>query len=190
MEVGRPQLGSRPAAARPAVPAGAAAAPAVRRSSGRHAPIRHGAVRTTALRATALRRPAVRRLPAGDRAAVCRTSGGRTSSGWSTDTQIYAEVDPLTGAPRDAIFMSPDDAARLHLCGGDRVALVSEAGRFEGCIFLAPIARGNLQVHWPEGNVLIVRGPVDMPPWLGHRLVLRTGQRRHGKSPSPPRPAV
>jgi hypothetical protein len=38
---------------------------------------------------------------------------------------------------------------------------VSEAGRYEGRVFLAPIARGNLQVHWPEGNVIIPRGLHD-----------------------------
>ena len=28
-------------------------------------------------------------------------------------------------------------------------------------MFLAPITRGNLQVHWPEGNVLIPHGIRD-----------------------------
>jgi hypothetical protein len=31
----------------------------------------------------------------------------------------------------------------------------------EGSVFLAPIAPGNLQVHWPEGNVIIRRGVYD-----------------------------
>ena len=31
----------------------------------------------------------------------------------------------------------------------------------EGKIFFAPIARGNLQVHWPEGNEIIRRGVYD-----------------------------
>jgi hypothetical protein len=31
----------------------------------------------------------------------------------------------------------------------------------DGRVFLAPIARGNLQVHWPEGNVLIPTGFCD-----------------------------
>jgi hypothetical protein len=31
----------------------------------------------------------------------------------------------------------------------------------EGHVFFAPIARGNLQVHWPEANHLIRRGLVD-----------------------------
>jgi len=28
-------------------------------------------------------------------------------------------------------------------------------------VVLAPIAPGNVQVHWPEGNVIIRRGIVD-----------------------------
>src|SRR5206468_4197114 len=84
-----------------------------------------------------------------------------TRRGKQFNTLIYAEVDPLNGAPRDAVLMNPEDAAALHLRGNDRVMLVSEAGRFEGRVFLAPIARGNLQIHWPEGNVIIPRGLTD-----------------------------
>jgi len=84
-----------------------------------------------------------------------------TRRGKQFNTLIYAEVDPLTGAPRDAVFMSADDAARLHLAAGDRVTLVNDHGRLAGRVFLAAIAPGNLQVHWPEGNVLVPRGPVD-----------------------------
>ena len=57
--------------------------------------------------------------------------------------------------------MSPDDAESLHLVQDDRVILKNELGQFEGRIFLAPMARGNLQIHWPEGNALIRRGVVD-----------------------------
>jgi anaerobic selenocysteine-containing dehydrogenase len=57
--------------------------------------------------------------------------------------------------------MNPDDAARCHLKNQDPIVLSNELGRLEGRVFLAPIARGNLQVHWPEGNVLIRRGAVD-----------------------------
>ncbi|HVN84584.1 MAG TPA: FdhF/YdeP family oxidoreductase [Candidatus Binatia bacterium] len=84
-----------------------------------------------------------------------------TRRGKQFNTLIYSDTDPLTGAARDAVFMNPDDAAVLHLANTDRVALVNEHGRLEGRVHLAPIARGNLQVHWPEGNVLIRRGPVD-----------------------------
>ncbi len=81
-----------------------------------------------------------------------------TRRGKQFNTLIYAEIDPLNGAARDSVLMNPDDAAALQLRSNDRVALISQAGRFEGRVFLAPIARGNLQIHWPEGNVVIPRG--------------------------------
>ena len=84
-----------------------------------------------------------------------------TRRGKQFNTLIYADVDPLNGAPRDAVLISSDDAARLHLIHGDRIALVNENGRYEGRAFLAPLAPGNLQIHWPEGNDLIRRGVVD-----------------------------
>jgi predicted molibdopterin-dependent oxidoreductase YjgC len=96
------------------------------------------------------------------------TNGGASNSfivstrrGKQFNTLIYAEIDPLNGAARDSVLMNPDDAAALHLRSNDRVALVSDAGRYEGRVFLAPIARGNLQIHWPEGNVVIPRGLHD-----------------------------
>ena len=57
--------------------------------------------------------------------------------------------------------MNPEDAAEMHVANRDRVALVNQLGRLECRVFIAPIARGNLQVHWPEGNVIISRGKVD-----------------------------
>lgn len=84
-----------------------------------------------------------------------------TRRGKQFNSLIYAEVDPINGAQRDAVLMHPDDAAALHLIHGDCVALTNNVGRFIGRVFLAPIAPGNLQIHWPEGNVIIRRGVVD-----------------------------
>ncbi len=84
-----------------------------------------------------------------------------TRRGKQFNSMIYADVDPLTGAPRDAVFINPDDAAELHLHTEDSITLVNQQGRFRGRVFLAPIARGSLQVHWPEGNVLIASGIVE-----------------------------
>jgi molybdopterin-dependent oxidoreductase alpha subunit len=84
-----------------------------------------------------------------------------TRRGKQFNSMIYAERDPLTGAARDAVFLSPDDAARLHLKQGDRIVLRNQVGSMAGRVFLAPIAAGNVQVHWPEGNVLIASGVVD-----------------------------
>jgi molybdopterin-dependent oxidoreductase alpha subunit len=84
-----------------------------------------------------------------------------TRRGKQFNSLIYAEIDPLNGAPRDAVLMNPEDAAHLNLIQNDRIALTNDLGRYEGRVFLAPIARGNIQVHWPEGNVIIRRGVVE-----------------------------
>jgi anaerobic selenocysteine-containing dehydrogenase len=105
-----------------------------------------------------------------------------TRRGKQFNTLIYQERDPLTGAMRDAVFMNPDDAAALHVMQGDRIALVNDAGRLECRVFLAPIARGNLQVHWPEGNVLLVndrRDPIGGVPDYNARV--RIELLVHGK---------
>src|SRR6185436_6449275 len=84
-----------------------------------------------------------------------------TRRGKQFNSLIYAEVDPINGAARDAVLMNAEDAASLALRHQDRVALTNDIGRYEGRVFLAPIARGNLQIHWPEGNVIIRRGVID-----------------------------
>ncbi len=84
-----------------------------------------------------------------------------TRRGKQFNTLIYAETDPLNGAPRDAVLMSEEDAASLHVKHGDRIVLVNATGRLECSVFLAPIASGCLQVHWPEGNVIIRRDRAD-----------------------------
>lgn len=84
-----------------------------------------------------------------------------TRRGKQFNSMIYAGTDPLNGASRDAVLMNPDDARAAGLRKGDRVILVSEQGRFEGTAFPAPLAAGNLQVHYPEGNALIERGILE-----------------------------
>ena len=84
-----------------------------------------------------------------------------TRRGKQFNTLIYAEVDPLNGASRDAVLMSAEDAAERGFHEGDEIALINDIGRYHGRVFLAPIARGNLQIHWPEGNVILRRGVVD-----------------------------
>ena len=84
-----------------------------------------------------------------------------TRRGKQFNTLIYAETDPLTGADRDAVFMAPADATRLGLVQNESIVLINDLGRYEGRVFLAELAPGNLQVLWPEGNIIIRRGVVD-----------------------------
>lgn len=78
-----------------------------------------------------------------------------TRRGKQFNSMVQREVDPLTGASRDEILISPDDLSRLRLAAGTRVRLRSPSGAFEGRLRPAPIKPGNLEIHWPEGNALL-----------------------------------
>ncbi len=84
-----------------------------------------------------------------------------TRRGKQFNSMIQAEVDPHTGAARDHVFLAPADARRLGLAHDDPIRLENEHGNFRGRAFLADVAPGTLQGHWPEMNVLIGLGPVD-----------------------------
>jgi molybdopterin-dependent oxidoreductase alpha subunit len=78
-----------------------------------------------------------------------------TRRGKQFNSMVQQPVDPLTGAGRDAVFISGADAERLGLPDGAPIRLSSAHGRYEGRVFCAPIKPGNLEVHWPEGNALL-----------------------------------
>jgi molybdopterin-dependent oxidoreductase alpha subunit len=84
-----------------------------------------------------------------------------TRRGKQFNSMVHREKDPLTGAKRDDVFMNETDVQRLGLADGDGVILTSETGNLRGRCRIAPIAPGNVQVHWPEGNVLLKRGVSD-----------------------------
>lgn len=86
-----------------------------------------------------------------------------TRRGKQFNSLIYGKTDPITGAARDAVFMNLDDATALGLVGGDAVRVESASGALEGRVHPAAIAPGNVQVHWPEGNVLLDRASADEP---------------------------
>jgi anaerobic selenocysteine-containing dehydrogenase len=74
---------------------------------------------------------------------------------------VQHAVDPLTGAAREDIFLSQEDAGRLGVRSGDRLRLTSEVGTFTGRARIESIKPGNLAVHWPEGNGLLSREELD-----------------------------
>jgi len=84
-----------------------------------------------------------------------------TRRGKQFNSMIWDDRDSLTGAARDDVLISAEDVARLGLREGQRVRLRSDVGEMEAHVRTAPILARNLQVHWPEGNVLIRRGRVD-----------------------------
>ncbi len=92
-------------------------------------------------------------------------TGGRlvvsTRRGKQFNSMVQRDVDPLTGARRDDVFVSTEDLSRLGLAEGDVVTLRSDWGQFTGRVRRARIKPGNVEVHWPEGNVLLAGDRLD-----------------------------
>jgi molybdopterin-dependent oxidoreductase alpha subunit len=84
-----------------------------------------------------------------------------TRRGKQFNSMIHGKKDPLTGASRDEIFISRDDAARLGLKNGDAIVLRNARGEFHGRARIERVKPGSLQGHWPEVNRLIAAGCLD-----------------------------
>jgi anaerobic selenocysteine-containing dehydrogenase len=84
-----------------------------------------------------------------------------TRRGKQFNTMVMADRDPLTGAIRDAVFLAADDAARLGVQHGDAVVVRSDHGQLRGRVHIAELRSGNVQVFFPEGNVLLPMGRRD-----------------------------
>jgi molybdopterin-dependent oxidoreductase alpha subunit len=84
-----------------------------------------------------------------------------TRRGKQFNSMIQRDVDPLTGARREDIFISKADLTRLGLAEGAAVRLRSTCGAFDGTLREAAIKPGNLEVHWPEGMPLLSGSAID-----------------------------
>jgi predicted molibdopterin-dependent oxidoreductase YjgC len=81
-----------------------------------------------------------------------------TRRGKQFNSMVFAERDPLTGAGRDAVYIDRRDADAIAVSHGDKVLLRSATGTMTGTAHVVDLPRRSLQVHWPEGNVLIDAG--------------------------------
>jgi molybdopterin-dependent oxidoreductase alpha subunit len=81
-----------------------------------------------------------------------------TRRGKQFNTMVHEKKDAITGAARDAVFMNRSDAQALGLRQGDPIVLRNDIGVYHGRVRIAPMKPRNLQVHWPEGNVLLDHG--------------------------------
>jgi predicted molibdopterin-dependent oxidoreductase YjgC len=78
-----------------------------------------------------------------------------TRRGKQFNTMVHSTTDPLTGAARDALFMARADALALGVHEGERVVVTSDVGSLQARVHLADVHPGNVQVFFPEGNVLL-----------------------------------
>jgi len=84
-----------------------------------------------------------------------------TRRGKQFNSIVLGRLDPLTGAARDDVLISVEDARRLGLVDGAALRLRSAHGEFAGRARLAPIKAGNLAAHWPEAMCLLPPDAVD-----------------------------
>ncbi|MDJ0632501.1 MAG: molybdopterin-dependent oxidoreductase, partial [Xenococcaceae cyanobacterium MO_188.B29] len=78
-----------------------------------------------------------------------------TRRGKQFNSMVQEQKDQITGAIREAVLINQNDAEKLGLNQGDRVILKNDLGEYKGKVYTAPIKPGNLQIHWPEGNILL-----------------------------------
>jgi anaerobic selenocysteine-containing dehydrogenase len=113
-----------------------------------------------------------------------------TRRGKQFNSMVFKRGDPLTGAQRDDVLISRDDAGSLGLVDGDRVLLRSDHGEMEARVKTAQIRPGNVQVFWPEANVLIAPGVRDpealIPDFNSVVEVLPVASQRSHPLPDPP----
>jgi molybdopterin-dependent oxidoreductase alpha subunit len=84
-----------------------------------------------------------------------------TRRGKQFNSMIFNDVDPLTGATRDAVYIDHRDANALNVAEGELVLLRSDIGSMKARIKIVALPSRSVQVHWPEGNVLIDAGIND-----------------------------
>lgn len=84
-----------------------------------------------------------------------------TRRGKQFNSMIFNETDPLTGASRDAVYIGSEDAKEFDIDDGQHIELTSSVGHYRGHAKIVDLPRRSLQVHWPEGNVLIDAGLND-----------------------------
>jgi molybdopterin-dependent oxidoreductase alpha subunit len=97
----------------------------------------------------------------GGRASAGLTFLVSTRRGKQFNSMVQREIDPLTGARRDEVLIAQEDLESARMRAGDPVRLRSPNGVFDGRLRAAPIRPGTLEVHWPEGNILLSGSAID-----------------------------
>lgn len=81
-----------------------------------------------------------------------------TRRGKQFNSMIYGEKDAFNNADRYDILINEADANELNIIEGDAIVAYNKFGVYHGRAKYADTREGNIQVYWPEGNVLIPKG--------------------------------
>lgn len=81
-----------------------------------------------------------------------------TRRGKQFNSMIYNEKDPFNDADRYDVLMNADDAKALNISAGDAIVVYNQHGAYHGRAKFENVRAGNIQVYWPEGNVILPKG--------------------------------
>lgn len=81
-----------------------------------------------------------------------------TRRGKQFNSMVYSDTDPFNNAGRYDLLLHPDDARKLGFAEGEQVVAENEHGVFYGYVRTAPLKKGNIELYWPEGNVIMPQG--------------------------------
>ncbi|TWI59143.1 FdhF/YdeP family oxidoreductase [Halalkalibacter nanhaiisediminis] len=81
-----------------------------------------------------------------------------TRRGKQFNSMVYSEYDSFNGADRYDVLMNAEDAKNLNIAERDSVVVYNQHGVFTGNARFVDIAKGNVEVHFPEGNFLLPKG--------------------------------
>ncbi|MGP4081682.1 FdhF/YdeP family oxidoreductase [Pseudalkalibacillus sp. R45] len=81
-----------------------------------------------------------------------------TRRGKQFNSMIYSDQDPFNQAERYDVLMNKKDGKKYGIEQGDAIVVYNKHGLFHGKARFVDVKPGNIQVHWPEGNVLIPKG--------------------------------
>lgn len=81
-----------------------------------------------------------------------------TRRGKQFNSMIYSDSDPFNDANRYDVLMNESDGKKHNIKEGEAVVIYNQHGSFNGKAKFVQLKSGNIELHWPEGNVLIPKG--------------------------------
>lgn len=81
-----------------------------------------------------------------------------TRRGKQFNSMIYSDKDPFNAADRFSVLMNSEDGKIHQIQEGDSVVVHNAIGIFYGHAKFVNIRSGNIELYWPEANVILPKG--------------------------------
>ncbi|TMW72069.1 FdhF/YdeP family oxidoreductase [Alteribacter natronophilus] len=107
-----------------------------------------------------------------------------TRRGKQFNSMIYKDTDPNNEADRFDILINEEDCSELGIREGEAIVAYNKFGVYHGRAKFDATKRGNIQVYWPEGNVLIPKGVYEQYagiPEYNTAVVVEKAETFHAK---------